>query len=105
MRLRYFILVIALCVFGAALSAKPVLKSEPVVIGEAPKKLVFLDFYNEANDKNLQYLSQSIGNAVDTAIKDKYRYDRIPESAWKKYARDNNWTDKDFYDRAKVRAM
>ncbi len=95
-----------------ALNAAPVMKAAPVTIGEAPKqinttekKLIFLDFFNEANDKNLQYLSQSIGNAVDTAIKDKYRYSRIPEAAWKKYAKNNNWTGMDFYDRKKVRDM
>lgn len=91
----------------AAAKEQATFKAKPVTIdAEAPaKKLVFLDFYNEASDANLQYLSQSIGNAVDTAIKDKYRYSRIPEATWKKYTKDNNWTEKDFYDRKKVREM
>ena len=38
------------------------------MVGGPAKKLIFLDFYNESNDTNLQYLSNSIGDAVDAAI-------------------------------------
>lgn len=91
------------------LTAAP-LKSAPVVVGEgqaAPKakKLIFLDFYNEANDKNLQYVANSIGDAVHEAIKEKYRYERISSAAWKKYATEQKWEQKDFYDRKKIREM
>lgn len=92
-----------------ALTAAP-MKSAPVVVGEAPteapaKKLIFLDFYNEANDKNLQYVANSIGDAVHESIKGKYRYDRIASSTWKKYAAQQKWTEKDFFDAVKIREM
>jgi hypothetical protein len=102
-----FLCVLALA--SQALTAAP-LKSAPVVVGEAPqpvavKKLIFLDFYNEANDKNLQYIANSIGDAVHDAIKSKYRYDRISSSSWKKYAAENKWQQSDFYDQKKIREM
>lgn len=75
------------------------------MVGGPAKKLIFLDFYNESNDKNLQYLSNSIGDAVDAAIKDKYRYTVIPSATWKKYANENKWQEKDFYDNNKIREM
>lgn len=75
------------------------------MVGGPAKKLIFLDFYNESNDTNLQYLSNSIGDAVDAAIKDKYRYTVIPSATWKKYATENKWEQKDFYDIKKIREM
>ncbi|MFO1471568.1 MAG: hypothetical protein U1F27_11075 [Turneriella sp.] len=104
--------VLSLALATPALTAAPVMKAAPVTIGEAPtqintteKKLIFLDFYNEANDKNLQYIANSIGDAVHDAIKEKYRYKRIPQATWKKYAAEQKWTEKDFYDRKKIREM
>ena len=115
-----FLCVLALA--SQALVAAP-LKSAPVVIGEgepgssdltkanriekqaSEKKLIFLDFYNEANDKNLQYIANSIGDAVHDAIKNKYRYARIPSATWKKYAAEQKWTEKDFFDAKKIREM
>ncbi len=105
-----FICIVTITFFflGAALGAAPkdkTLKAAPIVLASNQKKLVFLDFYNEAQDKNLQYIANSIGDAVHEAIKEKYRYDRIPSAAWKKYAADNKWEEKDFYDRKKIREM
>jgi len=102
------VLLILNCV-GTSLVAAP-MKSAPVVVGEAPaeapaKKLIFLDFYNEANDKNLQYVANSIGDAVHESIKGKYRYERIAPQQWKKYAAEQKWTEKDFFDVKKIREM
>ena len=98
------IVMIAAVFCGAALGAAPkdkTLKAAPIVLAGNQKKLIFLDFYNESHDKNLQYIANSIGDAVHDSIKEKYRYDRIPSAAWKKYATDNKWEEKDFYDRKK----
>jgi TolB-like protein len=80
------------------------LKSKPIVL-QTTKKLIFLDFYNEASDANMQFLSNSFGDGVDAAIKNKYRYAVIPSATWKKYAADKNWQPRDFADVKKIREM
>lgn len=79
------------------------LKSAPVVI--SAKKLIFLDFYNEANDANLQFLSNSFGDGAHAAIENQYRYQRVASDTWKKYAAEKKWEPKDFFDVKKIRTM
>ena len=103
-----FALLLATPLAGAPMKGKTVTLAggdDTQVVGGPAKKLIFLDFYNESDDKNLQYLSNSIGDAVDAAIKDKYRYTVIPSATWKKYASENKWEAKDFYDIKKIREM
>ncbi len=81
------------------------LKSDVVIIQASAKKLIFLDFYNETNDQNLQFLSNSFGDGAHAAIEGKYRYTRIPSETWKKYAADKKWQNSDFFDIRKIREM
>lgn len=69
------------------------------------KKLIFLDFYNEAADANLQFLSNSFGDGAHAAIEGKYRYQRVASDVWKKYAAENKWQPRDFFDVKKIRTM
>lgn len=96
-----FVFVITLANTAFVYSAD--LKSAPVVI--SAKKLIFLDFYNAANDANTAFLSNSFGNAVNTAIEGKYRYQRVASAVWKEYAADHQWQPEDFFDVKKIRAM
>lgn len=85
------------------------LVSEPVTIYAgvyaAPKKLIFLDFYNESNDQNYRFLATSYGNAVDQAIRGRYRYAVVPPEKWRSYAQEKQWAARDYYDQAKIRQM
>ncbi len=85
------------------------LQSDPVVLRAGvtanAKKLIFLDFHNEANDANLAFLSNSLSEAVNTAIKGKYRYSTISPAQWKKYASEKKWQPADFSDAKKIRQM
>lgn len=82
------------------------LKSETVILRAAPaKKLIFLDFYNEAKDQNLQFLSNSFGDGAHAAIESKYRYQRVASDVWQKYATEKKWQPKDFFDTKKIREM
>jgi hypothetical protein len=86
------------------------LQSDPVTLRAkadlpAAKKLIFLDFHNEANDQNLQFLSNSFGDGIHSAIEGKYRYTRIASDVWKKYARDKKWQPADFFNIKKIREM
>lgn len=102
------ILVLSSNIHAATMKSAPITlmgDNEIKTVGGSEKKLIFLDFYNESNDKNLQYLSNSIGDAVDAAIKGKYRYKVIPSATWKKYAAGQKWNEQDFYDVKKIREM
>ena len=69
------------------------------------KKLIFVDFYNEASDANLAFLSNSLADAVNGAIKGRYQYTAIAAAEWKKYAAENKWLAADFADIKKIREM
>lgn len=85
------------------------MQGAPVVLraasGANAKRLIFLDFHNEANDANLAFLSNSLSEAVNIAIKGKYRYVTIPAAQWKRYAMDKKWEAADFSDAKKIRQM
>lgn len=100
---RLFVIVL----LGVAPLSANILKSEPVVLTatSGTKKLIFLDFYNAKNDANLSFLSNSIGDAVHTAIKGRYRFTVIPAAQWKKYAQERRWQPGDFADASKIREM
>ena len=75
-------------------------------VGKATeRKLVFLDFYNEANNKEYQYLESSVGEAVYHATIRKYTYSRTEQSVWQRYVRANKFKPGDFFDRGKVQIM
>lgn len=72
---------------------------------QTKKRLVFLDFYNESNDANTKWLTNSVGDALYEFTRAKYDYTRIDNSVWRDYARKNNFEPKDFYDIEKLQKM
>ncbi len=86
--------------------------SAPVVIeadkqGAAPaiKKIIFLDFYNESNDPNAKWLTDSIGESIFELTKKKYNYIRLENKIWREYAKAKEFKPADFYDVEKLQAM
>jgi hypothetical protein len=81
---------------------QPKQKAAPV---GAAKKLIFLDFYNESNDANAKWLTDSIGESIFELTKNKYNYTRIENRIWREYAAANNFTPADFYNIEKLQVM
>jgi len=77
--------------------------SAPAV--NAKKKLVFLDFYNETNDLNTKWLTNSIGDSIYELTKSKYNYTRIDNKVWRDYTIAQNFKPADFYDTEKLQKM
>ncbi|MBS0619709.1 MAG: hypothetical protein JSR44_16100 [Spirochaetes bacterium] len=77
--------------------------SAPVAL--AKKKLVFLDFYNESNDPNTKWLTDSIGDSIYELTKNKYNYTRIDNKVWRDYTTAHNFKPADFYDTEKLQKM
>jgi len=112
-----FILSLALFCATAAQAAaagdeQKVKTSSPVIIEAdkqpvAPviKKLIFLDFYNESNDPNVKWLTDSIGESIFELTKSKYNYVRIEPKVWREYAKSKDFKPQDFYDIEKLQAM
>ena len=71
----------------------------------AIKKLIFLDFYNESNDPNVKWLTDSIGESIFELTKNKYKYVRIESKVWREYAKSQSFKPEDFYDIDKLQAM
>lgn len=69
------------------------------------KKLIFLEFYNESNDPNVKWLTDSIGESIFELTKDKYKYVRIESKVWRDYAKSQSFKPEDFYDVDKLQAM
>ena len=72
---------------------------------EPPKKLIFLDFYNESKDVNAKWVEDSIGESIYELTKSKYNYVRIPKEEWKKYVTSQGLTPADLYDTTKLQKM
>lgn len=114
--MRFFVTLSLLCV-AANLKAQektvPLKVKKPVVIQSTPnsataassKKLLFLDFYNESNDPNVAWLTDSIGESIFELTKDKYNYTRIESRIWRDYAQAQRFKPEDFYDIDKLQAM
>ncbi|GAB4431614.1 MAG: hypothetical protein OHK0011_14430 [Turneriella sp.] len=93
---------------GATLKAgKPVIIQSEADAPAAPaiKKLLFLDFYNESNDPNVKWLTDSIGESIFELTKNKYKYVRIESKVWRDYAKAKEFKPEDFYDVDKLQAM
>jgi TolB-like protein len=93
---------------------KKVLKTDaPIVIeadksaaaGQAPKKLIFIDFYNESNDANAKWLTDSIGESIYELTRKKYNYIRVENKVWREYAAAKGFQPADFYNTEKLQAM
>ncbi len=83
-----------------------VIESEkPSGLAPATKKLIFLDFYNESNDANVKWLTDSIGESIFELTKNKYKYIRIENRVWREYATSKGFKPQDFYDVEKLQAM
>jgi len=99
-----------------AIAAEPnaTFKSDKPVVIEAGadaaavpivKKLIFLDFYNESNDPNVKWLTDSIGESIFELTKNKYKYVRIDSKVWREYANSKAFRPEDFYEVDKLQAM
>lgn len=71
----------------------------------AERQLVFLDFYNESNDQEYQYLETSIGDAIYRATVNKYVYSRIDKRVWQRYVQASRFKPADFFDRGKIQTV
>lgn len=91
------------------MEAPQALKSQTIEIKGASdkpaKRLVFLDFYNEAKDTNYQFLAASISDAAHLSIRSRYRYVKMDAQLWRDYAKRNGWQAADFYAPVKIRRM
>lgn len=89
-------------------SDKPIVieADKPTAVqGIAMKKLIFLDFYNESDNPNAKWLTDSIGESIFELTKTKYNYARIPNKVWRDYAAQKNFKPADFYNTEKLQAM
>jgi hypothetical protein len=73
--------------------------------GATIKKLIFLDFYNESNNPNAKWLTDSIGESIFELTKNKYNYLRIENKVWREYTTKKNFKPEDFYNLEKLQAM
>jgi len=80
-------------------------KAVELTTTEPPKKLIFLDFYNESNDANAKWVEDSIGESIYELTKGKYNYVRVPREEWKKYVTTQGLTPADLYDTNKLQKM
>lgn len=71
----------------------------------APKKLLFLPFYNAANNADFKWLETTIGESIDRIAKARYRYVKIADAAFKSYFNKKGYTSADLYSREKVREI
>jgi hypothetical protein len=69
------------------------------------KKLLFLPFYNQANNVNFAWLETTIGESINDNAKTKYRYVKIDDTVFKRYFKDTGYTSADLYNREKVREI
>jgi len=99
----YILLGIAASVGFDALQAQPadLTSSTPA----APKKLLFLPFYNEANNADFKWLETTIGESINDIAKTRYRYLKIDDAAFKSYFKNKGYAAADLYSREKVREI
>lgn len=69
------------------------------------KKLLFLPFYNEAQNADFGWLETTIGESLHDSAKTKYRYTRIDDATFKRYFKKNGYTSADLFNREKVREL
>ncbi|MBX3722407.1 MAG: hypothetical protein KF713_11265 [Turneriella sp.] len=69
------------------------------------RQLVFLNFYNESNSQEYQYLESSIGDAVYNATIRKYSYSRIDKEIWQRYVSASRFKPADYFDRGKIQSV
>ena len=87
-------------------SDKPIIfESDKTTVAPVIKKLIFIDFYNESNDANVKWLTDSIGESIFELTKNKYKYTRIENKVWRDYAAAKGFKPQDFYDVEKLQAM
>lgn len=107
MNVDSFIALLLLCLIAAGdISATTpaemnLKKSAPVAL-VAPKKLLFLPFYNEARQKNFEWLETTIGNSIHEQAHLKYRYDKIPENDFTMYFINKGYALADLYNFDKI---
>lgn len=69
------------------------------------RQLVFLDFYNESNNQEYQYLETAVGDAVYDSTVRKYSYARIEKSIWQRNVRASAFRQEDFFNRDKIQTL
>jgi hypothetical protein len=76
-------------------SGAAVTRTEKNLVSAIPKKLLFLPFYNEANETNFAWLETSIGNGIHEAAQKKYRYVKIDDDTFARYFAAKGYTSAD----------
>lgn len=86
-----------------AIGVKPksIGKTKPITI-VAPKKLLFLPFYNEAANKNFAWLETTIGHSLHESAKKKYNYEKIDDSDFSVYFINKGYAASDLYNFEKI---
>lgn len=98
MLIRNIVIVLGLSGIIAPLVAQKIVEAKP-------KKIIFLRYYNESNDKNSKYLENSISESIHELVKDKYKYERVSADATEKFLAVHNYTEADLFDTAKLQQM
>jgi hypothetical protein len=80
---------------------KTIRKSKPIAI-VAPKKLLFLPFYNEAANKNFAWLETTIGHSLHESAKQKYNYEKVDDNDFSVYFINKGYAASDLYNFEKI---
>jgi hypothetical protein len=80
---------------------KTIRKSKPIAI-VAPKKLLFLPFYNEAANKNFAWLETTIGHSIHDSAKKNYNYEKIDDNDFSVYFINKGYAASDLYNFEKI---
>lgn len=103
------VILVWLNAFGA-LSALPqakganavIVRKSPIVELAAPKKLLFLPFFNEAADQNFSWLENSIGSSIHDVAHKRYQYTKIDDADFSIYFINKGYSPSDLYDFKKI---
>lgn len=86
---------------AAGAEPKSIGKSKPIAM-IAPKKLLFLPFYNEAANKNFAWLETTIGHSLHDSAKKKYNYEKVDDNDFSVYFINKGYAPSDLYNFEKI---
>jgi hypothetical protein len=69
------------------------------------KKLLYIDFYNQANDQNVKWIENSIITSLHEATRVRFKYEKIDEALWRKEAAKLKLSGPDFFSQDKIRDL
>lgn len=95
--------VICIVITAPVFSAAPAnFAKSPAVILIAPKKLLFLPFYNEAANPNFAWFENSIGHSLHESARAKFKYDKIDDNDFSMYFINKGYSLSDLYNFEKI---